>query len=168
MKIKLIFQKTYFKSTEWNDVVSFFKTLKINVNLLLLSRNIFISSLKKIKENLLGECLLVEINSVLNSELFTICFDVINKVSTKYLNRLFFIGFLIEIENKLYFFYTHIIKNYFFYLNYRQKNNSSIFSINSFFLYEFFKFIKLNSLKFNISSLYVKNVNLINTFNFYY
>lgn len=168
MKIKIIFQKTYFKSNEWKDVISFFKTFNIDLHILLLSKNIFIDSLKKIKENILGECFLVEINSLSNSEIFSICFNIINKVTNKYINRLFCIGFLIEINNDLLFFNTYVIKNYLLYLNFRQKNNFFNFNINSFFLYEFLKFIKLYNLKPNLSSLFLRNYNIVHSFNHYY
>lgn len=170
MKIKLVFQKTYFKSNEWKEVVSFFKTFNLDLNILLLSKNIFINPLKKIKGNLLGECFLVEINILTLStyEILTCCFDLISKITSKYINRIFCIGFLIEIKNQLFFFSMSVIKNYLAYLTFRRKNNSSMYSINSFFLYELFKFNRILNIKSNISLFFVKNYNLTFFFNYYY
>jgi hypothetical protein len=170
MKLQLLFQKTYFKAGEWKEFTFFLKSLDPNstFSISLLSKNTFFPPLKKIKEQFLGECFLIEINMASSFDVLSFCFDVINKVCAKYTNRFFFIGFLIEIDNIMYFFSKNNIKNYLLYLNSKKQRVGTNYSINQFLLYEFFKFVKLSEVQVGVGLSFFKNYNSFSYFNYYY
>jgi hypothetical protein len=167
MKIKLLFQRVYFKSSEWKDVLSYFNSFNISLNVLLLSKHSLFLPLKGIKEQLLGECFLVEFNG-LNFMDLSFCFAFINKVVGKYVNRLFFIGFLFDINNKYYFFSNNLINQYFSYLTYRKTNYKLENTINLLFLYNFLKLLKVHNVRTNTSMSLLKSKQTFFFFNYYY
>lgn len=52
MKIQLLYQKVYFKSNEWKELVSFLSSIFIESNIYLLSKNNVITLLKNMKKKL--------------------------------------------------------------------------------------------------------------------
>jgi hypothetical protein len=165
MKLQLLYQKVYFKSNEWKELISFISSLSSDLSVFLLSKNIFLSSLKEVKEKFLGECVIVEL--VFNNLNFL--FDIIAKIQSKYSSRFFLVGFLWNFNNKIYFLKVDQMKNYFSFYNYKKKNNqtSSIVSIHSLVLYDFMKFLKLNEVSSSICLSFLKTYS-VNNFSYYY
>lgn len=164
MKLQLLYQKVYFKSTEWKELLSFIHSIEPNISISLLSKNTFFIPLKQIKQNFIGECILLDFE--LTS--FDSLFDLINKIQHKYAARLFLIGFLTNFNNVVYFLKINQLKNYYSFFNYK-KNNITNTTINSFLLYELLKHIKLNEVSYSLRlSFFKKNFSFYSNFNYYY
>lgn len=168
MKLQLLFQKVYFKSNEWKELTTFLSSFSSNISVFLLSKNIFFTPLKQVKEFFLGECVVVEL-LLDNNNFFNVLFDLISKVQNKYSSKFFLVGFLWHFNSKIYFLTVEQIKNYFAFYKFKQ-NNSSLIGIHSFFLYEFLKFIKLNEVFFSLRLSFFKNQSLMlnKSFSYYY
>lgn len=167
MKLKLLFQKVYFKSSEWLELVSYVKSISSDISILLLSKNIFFNSFKIVKMNFLGECLIIELSNNTEKNILSLAVEVINKLNAKYLNRIFFIGFLYEFNNKLFFFNLNDLKNYNSYFLYRTNYSSNI-NINSLFLIELIKYFKLLEAFYGLRLYFLKNNMSYSNFCYYY
>jgi len=165
MKIQLLFQKVYFKSQEWKDLLIFLKDKK-NVSIFLLSKNIFLDSYKQVKHNFLGECVIIDFFED-EKIFFSSLNDFLSQIKNKYNFKFFLIGFLLDINSKIYFFTIEQFKNY--YLFYKNKtNNFSISGLHSILLFNLLRQLKLNEVKNSICQFFFKShINNIN-FSFYY
>jgi hypothetical protein len=165
MKLQLLYQKVYFKSNEWKELVSFISSFHSDLSVFLLSKNVFLSSLKEVKEKFLGECVIVEL--VINDLNFL--FDIVAKIQSRYSSRFFLVGFLWNFNNKIYFLKVDQMKNYFSFYNYKKKNNqtSSIVGIHSLVSYDFMKLLKLNEVSLSICLSFFKTYS-VNSFSYYY
>lgn len=165
MMIQLLYQKVYFKTEDWKNVLLFLKTEIANISIYLLSKNYFLDSLKKMKLHFLGECFIIELPI---SFLFSFKLQaLLNKIDSKYHSCLFFIGLIYNnlFISKLQFDY------YFTYFLFRKKNNTNyINSYNQLLLYEFFKFYKIRNDNSRISLFFFKyySMQLNITFCYYY
>jgi len=161
MKIQLLYQKVYFKSSEWKELISFISTLFSDVSIFLLSKNHVIMSLKQMKLNFLGECLIIEIStSLLTNTNFN---DLMLKIENKYGARLFFIGYLFNNNfiNKLQ------MNRYLTYFLFRIQNKMALSNLHNLSLYELFKYFKIQEIKLNIGLFFFKN-NCLKTVHSYY
>lgn len=162
MKIQLLYQKVYFKSNEWKELVSFISSLFVDSNIFLLSKNHVITFLKKIKSNFLGECLIIEIPvSLFESSNF---YELLQKIESRYSSKLFLIGYL---------FSNHFISksqliNYLLYMSFRKKNKLNVFGIHSFFLYETLKLFKLQELGLSLRLFFFRSSRLSTYYTYYY
>ena len=164
MKLQLLYQKVYFKSNEWKELVSFASSINKNVSIFLLSKNIFLSDLKQIKSKFLGECVIVEF-SVVD---FNLVFDFINKMHLKYALKFFLVGFLFNFDNKTYFLKIKQFKDYLSYFNFKKEKSLTLTSINTILSYELLKYLKLNEISFSISMSFFKKFIFNSNFSFYY
>ncbi len=164
MKLQLLYQKVYFKSSEWKDLVNYIKSFDQNISVFLLSKNIFLNELKQVKNKFLGECVILEITF----KEISVLFELMSKIQHKYSSRFFLIGFLFSSENKVYFLKIEQIKYYFSFFNDRKKNKSSLISFNTLIIYEFLKFLKLNEVNKSICMSFFKNIIYNNNFSYYY
>lgn len=163
MKLQLLYQKVYFKSNEWKDLLSSIRSFNSNVSIFLLSKNIFLNQLKEVKSKFLGECVIVEISfSDIN-----VVFDLINKIHKQYGSKFFLIGFLFNQNSKVYFLKIDQFKYYLSFYN--DKKNKPLFtsSFNSLILYELLKFLKLNEVNRSVCLSFFKNNVLNNHFTYY-
>jgi len=170
MKLQLLFQKVYFKSNEWKELNSFLLGLSPNISIFLLSKNIFFTPLKQVKESFLGECVVLEI-MFSDGDIFNLLFDLISKIQNKYPSKFFLIGFLWQFNEKVYFLTMEQMKNYFSFYKFKQGNlKKNVDGIHSFFLYDFLKFIKLNEVFCSIRLSFFKNQSLVSNrhFSYYY
>lgn len=164
MKLQLLYQKVYFKSNEWRDLVNNIRSLDSNVNLFLLSKNTFLSELKKVKNTFLGECVIIEL--VFNN--INAVFNIINKINKQYGSKFFLIGFLFNKNNKIYFLKMDQFRYFLSYYNEKVKSSSSLSNgFHSLILYELLKFLKLNEVNKSICLSFFKN-NISNNFFTYY
>ena len=99
MKLQLLYQKVYFKSNEWKDLVSNIHSFDSSISIFLLSKNIFLNELKQIKHKFLGECVIIE----LFFYDINVVFNLINKLQKQYGAKFFLIGFLFNQNEKIYF-----------------------------------------------------------------
>lgn len=163
MKLQLLYQKVYFKSNEWKDLVQNIRCFDPNISIFLLSKNIFLSELKQIKGQFLGECVIIEFFF----KDINIVFDLINKIQKQYGSRFFLIGFLFNQNNKIYFLKIEQFKYYLSFYNDRKKKPLLDSSFQTLILYEFLKFLKLNEINKNICVSFFKNNILNNSFTYY-
>lgn len=162
MKLQLLYQKVYFKSNEWKDLVKNIRSFDPSISIFLLSKNIFLNELKQVKGKFLGECVIVELSfSDIN-----IVFDLINKVQKQYSSKLFLIGFLFNQNNKIYFLKIDQFKYFLSFYNDKKKKPLLSTSFQTLVLYEFLKFLKVNEVNKGICLSFFKN-NIFNT-NFTY
>jgi hypothetical protein len=119
MKLQLLYQKVYFKSNEWKDLVNNIRSFDPSISVFLLSKNIFLQELKEIKNKFLGECVIVEFtfNDI------NIIFELINKIQKQYGSKFFLIGFLFNQNNKVYFLKMDQFKYYLSFFNDKKKNH---------------------------------------------
>lgn len=160
MKLLLLYQKTYFESSEWKELIN---SLKVQVsNIFLLSKNNFFFPLKNIKKLFLGECVLVEVvfSSIENLVNF------INVVGKKYNARFFPICYILVYNNSYYFIQPNQLQLYSTFIECRV-NSKELVSINNFFLYEFIKFFSYKEMLLKTGLLYLRE-NRIQTINSYY
>ncbi len=119
MKLQLLYQKVYFKSNEWRDLVNNIRSFDPNISIFLLSKNIFLNELKQVKNKFLGECVIIEFFfSDIN-----IVFDLINKIQKQYGSKFFLIGFLFNQNNKIYFLKMDQFKYYLSFYNDKKKKH---------------------------------------------
>lgn len=163
MKLQLLYQKVYFKSNEWKELVSYIRSLNSDLSIFLLSKNIFLNELKQVKSKFLGECVIIE----LVFKDINLIFDLINKIQNKYSSKFFLIGFLLYQDNKVYFLKIEQLKYYLSFYNNQIKKPFSLVSFNSLILYEFLKYLKLNEVNKSICLSFFKN-HSINNFSYYY
>lgn len=162
MKLQLLYQKVYFKSNEWKDLVKNIRSFDPSISIFLLSKNIFLNELKQVKGKFLGECVIVELSfSDIN-----IVFDLINKVQKQYSSKLFLIGFLFNQNNKIYFLKIDQFKYFLSFYNDKKKKPLLSTSFQTLVLYEFLKLLKINEVNKGICLSFFKN-NIFNT-NFTY
>ncbi len=164
MKLQLLYQKVYFKSNEWKDLVSFAESINKNVSIFLLSKNIFLSELKQVKNKFLGECVIIEFPFME----FNAISDFINKMHLKYALKFFLIGFLFNFESKTYFIKIKQFRDYLSYFNSKKGKSIKLTNINTIILYEFLKYLKLNEVSYNVSMSFFKNNIFNHNFSFYY
>ncbi len=163
MKLQLLYQKVYFKSNEWRDLVNNIRSFDPNISIFLLSKNIFLNELKQVKNKFLGECVIIEFFfSDIN-----IVFDLINKIQKQYGSKFFLIGFLFNQNNKIYFLKMDQFKYYLSFYNDKKKKPLFTSSFNSLILYELLKFLKLNEVNKNVCLSFFKNSILNNSFTYY-
>ncbi len=79
MKLQLLYQKVYFKSSEWKELVNYIKSFDQNISVFLLSKNIFLNELKQVKNKFLGECVILEITF----KEISVLFELMNKIQHK-------------------------------------------------------------------------------------
>jgi hypothetical protein len=160
MKLQLLYQKIYFKSNEWKELVNNIRSFDSNISIFLLSKNIFLNELKQIKTKFLGECVIIEF-SFLD---INIVFDLINKIQKQYNSKFFLIGFLLNQGNKVYFLKIDQFKYFLSFYNDKKKKPISNDSLHSLILYEFLKFLKLNEVNKSVCLSFFKQ----NIFNYNY
>ena len=139
--MKLLYQKVYFKSDEWKELLSYIFSISSKVSVSLLSKNVVDPSLKTIKDILVGECV------ILNTDIHTLSslFVLINKIQLKYSSRLFLVGFLFQSLDVMYFLQLEQLRNYNNFFDYKKKNIlNPMYTVNQFILFELCKFFKLN------------------------
>lgn len=161
MKILLVYQKTYFKSDEWRELLPLVQPNGI----FLLSKNIFLKHFKEIKELFIGECVVIEITSTS----FKYLMDFLNTLNKRYAMRFFPVCYFLVYNDFYYLLGLDQLNMYTAYL----KNRSSsldVIGVHCMFLYEFLKtlfykeFVYKTSLvffKYNMIELSVNN-------NYYY
>jgi hypothetical protein len=165
MKLQLLYQKVYFKSTEWKELVSLIHSIYSKTNIFLLSQNIFFNELKQIKSKFVGECVVVEIDF----NQFNVLFDLINKIQNKYASKFFLIGLLYSLDQNTFFIKVNQLKHYESYFHFKSQNNNNV-SLQSLLLFNFFKQLKLKEVSYALSLAFFKRNNLLtnNFFNYYY
>lgn len=163
MKLQLLYQKVYFKSNEWKDLVNNIRSFDSNLTLFLLSKNTFLSELKKVKNTFLGECVIIEL--IFNN--INIVFNIINKINKQYGSKFFLIGFLFNQNNKIYFLKMDQFKYFLSYYNDKLKSLSLSSSFHSLILYELLKFLKLNEVNKSICLSFFKSNVFYNSFTYY-
>jgi len=163
MKLQLLYQKVYFKSSEWKELVNSIRSFDQNISVFLLSKNIFLDELKQVKSKFLGECVIVELyfNDI------NIVFELINKIQKQFSSKFFLIGFLFNQNNKVYFLKVDQFKYYLSFFNDRKKRGSLTNSFHTLILYELLKFLKLNEVNKNICLSFFKNQLFNNSFSYY-
>jgi hypothetical protein len=163
MKIQLLYQKVYFKSSEWKELVNNIRSFDSSISLFLLSKNTYLSELKEIKSKFLGECVIVEFffNDI------NMLFDLVSKIQSKCSSKFFLVGFLFNSDSKVYFLKVEQIKHYLSYYSDRKKNLGRLNTLHSLFLYEFLKFLKLNEVNKSLCLSFFKNNVLDTNFNYY-
>lgn len=165
MKLQLLYQKVYFKSNEWKELVSLINSIYSKTNIFLLSQNIFFNELKQIKNKFVGECVIVEIEfSQLN-----ILFDLISKIQNKYASKFFLIGLLYCFNNNTFFIKVDQLKHYQSYFNFKSQNNNNV-SLQTLLLFNYLKQLKLKEITYTLSVCFFKKNNLLATrfFSYYY
>ncbi len=163
MKLQLLYQKVYFKSNEWKDLVNNIRSFDSNLTLFLLSKNTFLLKLKKVKNTFLGECVIIELTF---SDINTV-FNIINKINKQYGSKFFLIGFLFNQNNKIYFLKMDQFKYFLSYYNDKVKSLSLSNGIHSLVLYELLKFLKLNEVNKSICLSFFKSNIFNNSFTYY-
>jgi len=169
MNVRLLYQKVYFKSDEWKEFISFISSLSSIVTISLLSKNTVDASLKEIKKFLLGECLILEL--FINDNFFSTLFSLTNKIQQKYAARVFLIGFLVSLDNRIYFIKVDQLHHYSTLLiEQEKKKKNTISSIHQLLLYEILKLLKFPEITYSLSLSYLKNNAVFskNTLNYYY
>lgn len=163
MKLQLLYQKVYFKSNEWKDLVNSIRSFDSNISVFLLSKNIFLDELKQIKSKFLGECVIVEFFF----KDINVVFDLISKLQKQYGSKFFLIGFLFNQNNKVYFLKMDQFKYYISYYNDKKKKSLLTTSFHSLILYELLKFLKLNEVNKSVCLSFFKNNLSQNLFSYY-
>jgi hypothetical protein len=163
MKLQLLYQKVYFKSNEWKDLVNSIRSFDSNISVFLLSKNIFLDELKQIKSKFLGECVIVEFFF----KDINVVFDLISKLQKQYGSKFFLIGFLLNQNNKIYFLKMDQFKYYISYYNDKKKKSLLTTSFHSLILYELLKFLKLNEVNKSVCLSFFKNNLSQNLFSYY-
>lgn len=165
MNIKLIYQKIYFSPKEWLDLRSFFDSL--NVNCFLLSKNSFFNFSKVLKFEFVGECIIVELNNnTCSLDLFDFFLNFIKKIQENYINKLFFIGFIL---NNSLFLTSSQIELYSNFLKKRIENNiTNNFTISSIYLFNLLKILKVINESYILRLFVLKNKSKLHRFNYYY
>jgi len=163
MKLQLLYQKVYFKSNEWKDLVNNIRSFDSNISVFLLSKNIFLDELKQVKSKFLGECVIVEFffNDI------NLVFDLINKIQKQYGSKFFLIGFLFNQSNKVYFLKMDQFKYYLSFYNDKRKKSLLTTSFHSLILYELLKFLKLAEVNKSVCLSFFKNNLSHNLFSYY-
>jgi len=166
MKIQLLFQKVYFKSQEWKDLLVFLEKKKVSA--FLLSKNIFLDSYKQVKHNFLGECVIIDFNEN-EKDFFSQLDDFLSQIKNKFNFKFFLIGFLFNSNSLIYFITIEQLKYY--YIFYKSKlNNKSLNGLHSIFLFNLLKELKLKEIANGICQSFLKNNahTSSNIFSFYY
>jgi hypothetical protein len=163
MKLQLLYQKVYFKSNEWKELVNSIRSFDQNISIFLLSKNIFLDELKQVKSKFLGECVIVEFS--FND--INVVFELINKIQKQYGSKFFLIGFLFNQNNKIYFLKIDQFKYYLSFYNDKKKKALLTNNFHTLILYELLKFLKLNEINKNVCLSFFKNNLFNNSFNYY-
>jgi len=164
MNIQLLFQKVYFKSQEWKDLLIFLE--KKNMSAFLLSKNIFLCSYKQVKHNFLGECVIIDFHEN-EKDFFLQLSDFLLQIKNKFNFKFFLIGFLFNCNSKIYFLTIEQFKCYYsFYQN--KKNNNSIHGLHSVLLFNFLKELKFNEIANGVCQSFFKTYMNSNNFSLYY
>lgn len=169
MNIRLVYQKVYFKDEEWQNVVSFFQDIKVTA--FLLSKNIFLSSLKTFKNNMVGDCLVVTLPFGLETTNDSLkkLLDFVALMKSKYNNKLYLICFLLEKENYLYCLSVAQLESYFSYYDYKKGELEGYF-LSMVLLKELHKLFASIDLSKRMSAFFINHpINKLNNiFSYYY
>jgi len=171
MNIRLVYQKVYFKDEEWQNVVSFFQDIKVTA--FLLSKNIFLSSLKTFKNNMVGDCLVVTLPLSLGVEItndsLKKLLDFVALIRSKYSNKLYLICFLLEKDNNLYCLSVTQLESYFSYYDYKKGELEGYF-LPMVLLKELHKLFASIDLSKKMSAFFITKpiTKLNNIFSYYY
>lgn len=164
MNIKLLYQKVYFNKKEWEEVICFFKDIKVET--FLFSKRTENISFRRFKRALIGDCIMIE---YLKEQSVTVSYlqkqlELIELLKQKYNNRLYFIGFVLND------FYLLSESGLISYLSYYDTKKSSLngYPLVILLLKDISKFIKLLELNKQMFVPFINGKKINKIFSFFY